>query len=226
MRYTPTIALFVTCLVLSCKPKSKQPVSAVTNEKSIPEKIAAAHGFEHWDSVRSITFTFNVDRDTTHFERTWIWKPKSNEVTAISQQDTLVYNRNAMDSIALRTNAGFINDRYWVLAPFNLIWDSKGYEFEHAVNQTAPISGETMQKLTIVYANEGGYTPGDAYDFFFKDDYVVREWVFRKANQKEPSMTTTWEKYVDIGGLKLPQDHRKADEDFSLNFTNLSVENK
>ena len=37
-------------------------------------------------------------------------------------------------------------------------------------------------------------------------------------------MTTTWEKYVDIEGLKLPQDHKKADEDFSLNFTNLAVE--
>ncbi len=224
MRYIPITLLVSLCLVFSCKKEPKKSNPEAQKTLTIPEKIAHAHGFEHWDSVRSITFTFNVDRDTTHFERTWIWKPKTNEVTAISMSDTLTYNRKSMDSIAFKTNAGFINDRYWVLAPFNLVWDSQNYEFEHAINQTAPISGENMQKLTIVYANEGGYTPGDAYDFYFGDDFVIREWVFRKANQKEASMTTTWEKYVDIEGLKLPQDHRKADEDFSLNFTNLSVE--
>ena len=224
MKSYTTIILFIALLVLSCNSKPKQTTEEETVETSIPEKIAAAHGFEHWDSVKSITFTFNVDRDTTHFERTWIWQPKTNDVIAISASDTLTYNRRAMDSIAFKTNGGFINDRYWVLAPFNLIWDSQSYDFEHAVDQTAPISGENMQKLTIVYANEGGYTPGDAYDFYFGDDFVIREWVFRKSNQKEASMTTTWEKYVDIKGLKLPQDHKKADEDFSLNFTNLAVE--
>ena len=80
-----------------------------------------------------------------------------------------------------------------------------------------------MQKLTIVYANEGGYTPGDAYDFYFEDDFIVREWIYRKSNQEEPSLTTTWEDYVEIGGLKLPQDHKKAEPGFSLNFTNIAV---
>ncbi len=224
MKSYTTITICIALLVLSCNSKPKQTTEEEIAETSIPEKIAAAHGFEHWDSVKSITFTFNVDRDTTHFERTWIWKPKTNDVTAISASDTLTYNRKAMDSTAFKINGGFINDRYWVLAPFNLIWDSQSYDFEHAVDQTAPISGKNMQKLTIVYANEGGYTPGDAYDFYFGDDFIIREWVFRKSNQKEASMTTTWENYVEIDGLKLPQDHRKANENFSLNFTNLAVE--
>ena len=47
-----------------------------------------------------------------------------------------------------------------------------------------PLVGENMQKLTIVYANEGGYTPGDAYDFYFGDDFVIREWVFRKIKSE------------------------------------------
>ncbi|WP_136466355.1 hypothetical protein [Flagellimonas onchidii] len=209
-------------LFISCKTEPKK-VEKAFDEPTIAEKIAYAHGFENWKSVKEFTFTFNVDRDTTHLERTWIWKPKTNDVVSISKNDTLVYNRKSMDSIATKANAGFINDRYWVLAPFNLIWDSNNYTFEHSENEKAPISQKPIQKLTIVYGSEGGYTPGDAYDFYFGDDHIIREWVFRKANQPEPSMTTTWEDYVEIEGLLLAQDHRMAEGSFSLNFTDLEV---
>nr|WP_299175560.1 hypothetical protein [uncultured Allomuricauda sp.] len=213
-------SLFV---LTSCKTEPKKVEKKVIAERTIAEKIAHAHGYDHWKSVKEFTFTFNVDRDSTHFERTWIWKPKTNKVTAISENDTLVYNRKSMDSIAAKVNAGFINDRYWVLAPFNLVWDAKNYAFEHVQEEKAPISQKPMQRLTIVYGNEGGYTPGDAYDFYFGDDYIIREWIFRESNQAEPSMTTTWEDYVEMGGLQLGRDHRKADGSFSLNFTNLKV---
>lgn len=214
------LALFFIVILTSCK---NEPKATPEKEKTILEKIAFAHGYENWKSVKEFTFTFNVDRDTTHFERTWIWRPKSNDITSISGTDTLVYNRKSMDSVAQKTNGGFINDRYWILAPFNLIWDADNFTYEHLEKENAPISGQPMQKLTIVYSNEGGYTPGDAYDFYFREDYILREWVFRKANQVEPSMTTTWEDYKTLEGLQLARDHKKAEPGFSLNFTNLLV---
>ncbi|SHH10495.1 hypothetical protein [Flagellimonas flava] len=219
------LAILCSALGYNCKEQPKEAKVAELPEKemNILEKVAHAHGYAHWKDVKEITFTFNVDRDTTHFERTWVWKPKPNEVTAISGPDTLTYQRKSMDSIAQKTNGGFINDRYWILAPFNLIWDADNFTHEYTLESKAPISGESMQKLTVVYGNEGGYTPGDAYDFYFKDDFVLREWVFRKANQSEPSMTTTWEDYVTLEGLVLAQDHKMAMPGFSLNFSNLSV---
>ncbi|WP_420321827.1 hypothetical protein [Flagellimonas sp.] len=223
MRTTPLFTILLIVVLWSCKNESKKVDQVKVPEQTIPEKIAHAHGFEHWKSVKEFTFTFNVDRDSTHFERTWVWKPKTNEVTAISENDTLIYNRKSMDSVATKINAGFINDRYWILAPFNLVWDYNNYTFEHTTGSNAPISQKPMQKLTIVYGNEGGYTPGDAYDFYFGDDFIIREWVFRKANQPEPSTVTTWEDYVEMGGLQLAQDHKKAEGSFSLNFTNLKV---
>ena len=218
-------ALLLPILMLSCKTEPKKTSTEVEaeQEKTVPERIADAYGYENWKSVKEIKFTFNVDRDTAHFERSWAWKPKSNEITAISATDTLTYNKSSMDSITEKTNGGFINDRYWLLAPFNLMWDSGNYKFDHAEGQTAPISGENMQKLTIVYANEGGYTPGDAYDFYFKDDFIIREWVYRKSNQDEPSLITTWEDYTDIEGIKLVQDHVKKEGEFRQYFTNLSI---
>ncbi|MGW9685557.1 hypothetical protein [Flagellimonas sp. 2504JD1-5] len=223
MRTAPLLIFVFIVVLWSCKNQPKTVEKEGVPEQTIPEKIAHAHGFKNWKSVQEFTFTFNVDRDTTHFERTWVWKPKTNEITAISENDTLTYNRKSMDSIATKVNAGFINDRYWILAPFNLVWDANNYTFEHTVGVSSPISQKPMQKLTIVYGNQGGYTPGDAYDFYFGDDFIIREWVFRKANQPEPSTVTTWEDYVEMGGLQLAQDHKKAEGSFSLNFTNLKV---
>ncbi|MEM9363824.1 MAG: hypothetical protein AAGA43_14385 [Bacteroidota bacterium] len=221
-----TLFLFI-CLSISflaCKNEPKKTVIAETEPpKSVLEKIAAAHGYENWKTVKEFHFTFNVDRDTTHFERSWVWKPKTNEITAINAKDTLTYFRKEMDSVAYKVNAGFINDRYWVLAPFNLVWDQNNFEYEHAENITAPISNSPMQKLTIVYSNEGGYTPGDAYDFYFEDDYILKEWVFRKGNQEEASTTTTWENYLEVDGIQIAQDHKSTDGNFNLNFTNVKV---
>jgi len=215
---------FLLFLLVCCKPDKKTEAAAKEAQpESILHKIANAHGYENWKNVETIAFTFNVDRDSTHFERSWIWQTKTNEVTHISGLDTLRYNRKDMDSVAFKTNAGFINDRYWLLAPFNLVWDQNNYTFEHTKNVLAPISGEPMQKLTIVYGSDGGYTPGDAYDFYFGDDHLIREWIFRKANQPEPSMTTTWENYSNIKGFKLVRDHKKKDEDFNLYIDGISL---
>lgn len=226
MKTNSLLALFAFLMFAACKTEPKKTEAAEKEtevEKTVPERIAEAHGFEQWATVKGITFTFNVDRDSMHFERSWDWKPKSNVVSAISGPDTLTYNRNAMDSIAIKTNSGFINDRYWLLAPFNLMWDSNNYTYEHTTDAVAPISEEPMQKLTIVYANEGGYTPCDAYDFYFKDDYILREWAYRKSNQEEPNLVSTWEDYVEMEGLRLAKQHNRPEGGTSLYFTGISV---
>lgn len=199
------------------------PNSHSLQEPSILEKVAIANGFENWATVEELKFTFNVDRDTTHFERTWIWKPKSNDITAISAEGTIEYNWANMDSVANKTNSGFINDKYWLLAPYQLVWDADNITHEHTSEAESPISKKSMQKLTIVYGSEGGYTPGDAYDFYFGDDMIVQEWVFRKGNAPTPSMTTTFEDYENFNGIKLAKMHKMAEGNFKLYFTDIEV---
>lgn len=187
-------------------------------EITVLEKIANAHGFQNWKNINELKFTFNVDRDTMHFERSWVWKPKTNDITSVTAKETIQYNWSSMDSVAYKTNAGFINDKFWLLIPFQLMWDVDNINYEE--NQSiAPISQKSMQKLTIVYGNEGGYTPGDAYDLYFEEDFIIKEWVFRKSNQKEPSTTTTFEDYKVINGLNLAQVFKTADKNFKLYFT-------
>lgn len=216
------LVLFILVCSVSCKTDTKKPDQNQQEASTLLEKVAMAHGYESWKDVKELHFTFNVDRDTAHFERSWIWKPKTGEVTGISMGDTVSYMQKAVDSTVMRVDAAFINDKYWLLAPFQLLWDKDN--FNHTSSKAeAPIHAQTMHKLTIVYGNEGGYTPGDAYDFYFEDDYIIKEWVFRKGNQVEPSTNTTWEDYTKNNGLKLSHMHQNKDGGFKLYFSNVEV---
>lgn len=217
--------LLLTLVFMGCKTEKKQEVPVIEKEYSLLEKVANAHGFQNWENIEDLRFTFNVDRDDSHFERTWIWNVGENQVTSILEKDTTTYSRSTMDSVTNKINGGFINDKYWLLAPFNLVWDQKNFTHEHSRDAVAPISKKTIQKLTIVYGSAGGYTPGDAYDFYFGDDYLLQEWVYRKGNQPEASLTTTWDDYIEKGGLKIAQMHGN-EEGFKLYFTNIEVKTK
>ncbi len=221
MRFIP-IFVIAFLAVVSCKetPKSTQP------ELSLPERIAKAHGVDYWRDVEEIRFTFNVDRDTTHYERGWSWNPHSQQVTLYQEGDTTTYLRDAVDSTLTRADAGFINDKFWLLLPYQLDWDRANYTYDVAEKIAAPISGDSLTKLTIVYGDKGGYTPGDAYDLYVGEDHLLREWTFRKGNQPDPSMSTTWEGYESFGELKIATRHRNPERGTTLYFTGVEVKMK
>lgn len=225
--------LFITCIItVSCLDGHKSSEATKTREfipdhdenphLTTAQSIAYANGSAQWKNVNEIRFTFNVDRGENHFERSWIWEPKINNVKMIKENDTVSYNRVKMDSSTLKTDASFINDKYWLLAPFNLIWD-EGTSFSEKQNVVSPISKDTLDVLTVIYGDEGGYTPGDAYDFYFGKDYEIKEWVYRKGNDSLPSMTTTWEDYETFNGVKIAKMHRDGAADLKIYFSDITI---
>ncbi|GEQ87113.1 hypothetical protein ULMS_26210 [Patiriisocius marinistellae] len=225
------ISLFFISAVIACKENTTKneklkSISDLNKDQThtTAEKIAHANGFEKWNDINTVNFTFNVTRnDKPAGTRSWSWKPKSNEVTIMTAKDTVSFNRNNLDEASKQYDAAFINDKYWLLAPYNLVWDD-GTSFKEKEKAVAPISKDTLNMLTITYGNEGGYTPGDAYDLYYDKDFMVREWVFRQGDTIAPSMTTTWEDYEDFNGLKIAKMHKDETENFKLFFTDISVE--
>ena len=228
MKRLLTILCLIT-IITACKTETKEEntstetISEERKELSTAEKIAEAHGFSNWKNVNKIEFTFNVDRGENHFERRWEWQPKENYVVSAINKDSIYrYTRAKMDSTSITIDKGFINDKYWLLVPFQLVWD-EGTSISEPVKEMAPISKTELNKITLTYGNEGGYTPGDAYDIYYDEDYMIREWVFRKGNSEEPSMTTTFENYEDFNGIKIAKDHKMAEGNFNLYFSNIKV---
>lgn len=59
----------------------------------LEEKIANTYGFDNWKTISQIVVvTFNVDQDSSYFERLWNWNPKTNDNILISGNDTIRYN--------------------------------------------------------------------------------------------------------------------------------------
>lgn len=209
-------------LFVACKSEPKTTVNPTEKQLTVAQKIANAHGFENWKNINEIQFTFNVDKDSTHFERSWIWQPKTNNVTMTLGDNVVSYNRKAVDSLSQNADKGFINDKFWLLIPFQLVWD-KSATISEVKKANAPIAKTPMQMITITYPLEGGYTPGDAYDIYFGDDYIINEWTFRKANDSISSLITTFENYQNINGIKIAKDHKRGESSWNLNFTNVKV---
>ena len=210
--------LLIVCLLIFTSCKQEQP----QKEYTLAEKIANAHGFENWDKVSEFHFSFNVDEDSSHFGRSWIWKPKANEVTMLTEKDTITYKTYKIEQESLKADRAFINDKYWALFPFQLIWDSSATLTEPSKAE-APISKKQLNKVTLTYPKKGGYTPGDAYDVFYDDNYIIKEWAFREANGKDITMSNTFENYKDFNGISIAQDHKKTEGNWNLNFRNVKV---
>jgi hypothetical protein len=224
--------IFSLILVLTIFSACKEHVNPTENEaiseteknktRTTAETIAIKNGFDTWKDVEQINFTFNVARNgQSSGGRAWTWKPKTNDIIMTTAKDTVSFNRNSLDSISKQYDAAFINDKFWLLAPYNLVWD-QGTKILEKPSQIAPISKDTLHMLTMTYSNEGGYTPGDAYDFYYGKDFIVKEWGYRKGNAPEASMTTTWEDYENFNGIKIAKMHKDG-AGLELFFTDVNV---
>jgi len=223
MRYISYVSILI--FLISCKKENTAPQTKAT-KLSVAEKIANAHGFNNWKNVSTIEFTLNVDRDSSHYDRQWKWEPKKNRVTINKNKDNAFsYNTTAVDSTSIRTDQGFINDKFWLLAPFNLVWD-QGTTLSTPIKDTTLISKTILNKITLLYPEKGGYTPGDAYDFYYNDDFIIQEWVFRQGNSKTPSLATKWEDYKTFNGLKIATSHKRSNSNWHLYFTDIKVISK
>ncbi len=207
-------------LLSACQQKPDMP-------DTLPFHVAKAYGIENFDKVSSIAYTWNVRRDSaTVITRDWKWNIKDREVYFADADTSFTYSMDA-DSLP-DTDGAFINDKYWMMFPFQLAWDS-GYTYEVLEDVPSPIKGVKSTKLSVVYnSGEGdpsasGYTPGDAYDLFLDDNHMILEWTFRRGNAPE-GRSMTWENVQDFGPIKLATDHRNDAGEKIIWFSNIQVE--
>jgi hypothetical protein len=191
-------------------------------EENLPRQVADAYGFGHMEQVESIQYTWNVQVDSaTVVTRDWRWDLQEGEVYYAGSDTSLVYSLSDTDSALKTIDHRFVNDKYWLLFPFQLAWDS-GYDYEVIPDQRAPISGENTTKLTILYNNTDGYTPGDAYDLYLNGDNRIIEWMFRRGNG-ENGRAMTWENIQDYQGIQIAREHRDQDGNKIIWFTNIAI---
>ncbi len=209
--------LFIIPFFISCGNQQKK------ENLSPEEKIAKAHGIEAFEKLKKISFTFNVKvDDSIRTSRNWDWNIETDEIRLTQGDISQTYTKtDTIPEENKEIDQKFINDTYWLLFPFQLIWSDAKISAPEKIS--APISNTEMQKMSVSYKSEGGYTPGDTYDIFYEDNFILKEWIYKSADGTR-EMPTTWENYKDFKGVKIAKSHKSSDGNFELFFSKIEVE--
>jgi hypothetical protein len=221
--------LTLTCFVL---PVAADEPASLTLDPA--QTIAQTYGIEGWDRIQTIQFTFNVDlpdRDTP-IQRTWRWNVAEDHVTREIAGDqvgiALADDPETQSEDWQQVHQQFINDSYWLLFPFQLVWSNPTMTFSE-LPQLLPMSQDTAIRYTAQWPSEGGYTPGDAYDLYLDPTTgLIQQWAFRRGGAPGSGRPATWEDHQQLGPILVSLDHHgpaPANEDagFRLWFTDVQA---
>ena len=207
--------------------------SLAQEKPDIRHQIADAYGLASWPKVEQIRYTFNVDAGLKKLARRWTWDVKNDKVTyegpdSAGKPTKVSYTRaNMPPDVVKDVDPNFINDQYWLLFPFHLVWD-KDVTVEDdgiAADPTGKAKGK-VRKVVVTYPKTGGgYTPGDMYDLFVGADNRAVAWNFHRGGATKPALTVTWADYKMAGPILISEDHRGTlqDKPFHLFFTDVAV---
>ncbi len=216
---TATAALLLACSVAD-RPKDTADVRS---------RIAGSYGIDSFGQVDEMRYTFNVKLGDKQISRSWTWWPEDDRVEFRPDGDqtkAVRYSRTSLSAGASeelkKIDAAFINDQYWLLFPFHLVWDRQTSVVDVG-RRPLPIGSESARSVVVTYPPSGGYTPGDVYELFIAPDNRLVQWIYRKGGSLEPTRVSTWQDHRKVGPLTLALDHQDPNADFRVWFTDVAV---
>jgi hypothetical protein len=197
-------------LILPATSCSRKPPSVV-------EPIAKTYGLDSFKQIDAIRYTFNVEFPGLNVSRSWVWEPKTGQVSYEGKDKDgkpvkAAYQRSQVNSqsdiIKNEIDPSFINDNYWLLFPLHAYWDTSA-NVQDKGKQELPLGNGSAELVSVKYPSDVGYTPGDTWDLYVGTDNRVEQFVYRRGGPKKPSVVTaTWEGYKKAGPLLISTEHR------------------
>jgi hypothetical protein len=200
--------------------------------EDIRQQIAQAYGLSSFDQVEELRYTFNLHWGKINVARSWVWEVKKDRVSfkGADKQGKAVelnYLRSELNGQPAQqlqdADHNFINDQYWLLFPFHLVWD-KAATVEDTGMHKLPLGAGSARRVVVSYpASGGGYTPGDSYELFIGTNNRIVQWSFHRGGAAAPTLSVTWEGYRQLGPLTLSLDHKDAARGTRIWFTDVAV---
>jgi len=181
----------------------------------IAEQIAKTYGRDSFSQIEAIRYTFNA-KGALNLSRTWVWEPKTDQVSYEGKDKAgkpvkLTYQRSQLSSQAAvvkeEIDPAFINDQYWLLFPFHLVWDSSAKVEDTGMHKLLTGKG-SARRVVVTYPSEGGYAPGDIWELFLATDNRIQEWAYHRAGSAKPTGVWSWVDYKKAGPLLVSLDHQ------------------
>jgi hypothetical protein len=225
-RLTPIRFLVFGVLVLAA-------TSWAQTRPPIAEQIAKTYGLDSFGQIEAIRYTFNAQFPGVNVSRSWVWQPKTGQVSYEGKDKdgkpvkvTYVQSQLNGESAIVKDeiDPAFVNDQYNLLFPLHVYWDGSADVQDMGV-QKLPL-GKGSAKLVAVKYHKEGYTPGDTWELYVGSDNRVEEFVYHRGGPKKPSVViASWTGYKKAGPLLFSTDRRGTADGKPLRvfFSNVSV---
>jgi hypothetical protein len=200
----------------------------------IVEQVAKTYGLDKFDKVEAIRYTFNLQLPGVNISRSWVWQPKTGQVSYEARDKDgkpvkVTYVQSQLNAepanVKDEIDPAFLNDQYNLLFPLHVYWDS-GVDVQDKGMQKLPIGKGMAKQVVVKYPSEGGYTPGDTWELYVGSDNRVEEFVYRRGGPTPPSVVIArWSGYKKAGPLLISTDRRGTADGKKLRFffSNVSV---
>jgi len=197
---------------------------------TISGQIAKTYGLDSFSQIEQIRYTFNLPE--RNISRTWVWERKTDQVSYEGKDKAgnpvkLTYLRSQLSSQAAvvkdEIDPAFINDQYWLLFPFHLVWDSSA-KIEDTGMHTLPLGKGSARRVVVTYLPEG-YSPGDTWELFVGPDNRIREWVYHHGGSPPWTGVWSWEDHKRAGPLLVSLNHhgKVGDKPVQVFFSEVAV---
>jgi len=213
-------------LILPATSKAQQPPPIV-------QQLAKTYGLDSFGQIEGLRYTFNAEFPGVKVSQTWEWNPKTDTVTYEGKDKDgkpmkVTYRRSDLgsqsDAVKSQIDPSFINDQYWLIFPFHVVWDKAPVTDEGT--HKLPIGSGSANLVVVKYPSGVGYTPGDTWELYVGAGKRVEQFVYHRGGPKKPSVViATWAGYKKAGPLLIATDHRgTADgKPLRITFTDVSV---
>src|ERR1700678_494992 len=199
---------------------STMGLAATSGAGEIPpaaQEMAKTLGIDSFDQIEGIRYTFNISLPGLNVSRSWEWEPKTGQVSYESKDKDgnpvkVTYLRSQLssqsDMVKNVVDPAFFNDQYWLLIPFHAIWDTSATVTDDGMQKMSLTDG-SAERISVKYAGDGGYTPGDTWELYLDADHRVQEMDYHRGGPKKPSLVIVgWAGYKKAGPLLFSTDHK------------------
>jgi hypothetical protein len=120
----------ISCLLLGLLAVS--PTSRAQTNPSIGDQIAKTHGLDGFGQIEAIRFTFNAQVLGNNVSRSWVWWPKTGQISYEGKDKDgkpvkVTYVESQLDAAPANVKdaiePAFVNDKYNMIFPLQSYWD-------------------------------------------------------------------------------------------------------
>jgi hypothetical protein len=226
-RSTTIRGLFFGVLVLAA-------MSWAQTRPPIAEQIAKTHGLDAFGQIEAIRYTFNAQFPGVNVSRSWVWQPKTDQVSYEGKDKDgkpvkVTYVRSQLNgepaNVKDEIDPAFVNDQYNLLFPLHVYWDASA-DVQDMGMQKLPLGKGSAKRVAVKYPSEGGYSPGDTWELYVGSKDRIEEFIYHRGGPTKPSVVIArWAGYKKAGPLLISTDRRGTADGKPLRvfFSNVSV---